>query len=140
MDRHRLPKTAGLRIVAGVVAFQAFGLLVQGVLTLVLVVLANGGFGSRNTNGSPVNQPLLEVALYVTFVVLLGLVLRGLLRGRWWARTPALLTQVFAVLVGWPLLTGPTWWLGALLVVPAVVAAVLLLTPAVAAELENRAR
>lgn len=84
---------------------------------------------------------LLGAALSALLSLLAGAALlavaRGLHRGRRWARSPALLTQLLLVPVAVELLQGPGWYVGGPLLVWAVAVAVLLFLPGVARHLRD---
>jgi uncharacterized membrane protein YoaK (UPF0700 family) len=67
----------------------------------------------------------------------LGLVARGLLRRRGWARSPALVTNLLVLPVAVGLLQGGRWYVGVPLLVWAVAVLGLLFAPGTAAELDE---
>lgn len=61
--------------------------------------------GSHGTTGSDVSPWILTV-VYLAFAALIGLIVRGLVKGKGSARTPYLVTQAFAVVVAQALISG----------------------------------
>ena len=67
--------------------------------------IAIGVYAVSTGHGRISVAPVL-VGLYAVFALLLGFVARGLGQGRRWSRTPFILAQVFALIVGYTLLRG----------------------------------
>lgn len=79
-------------------AFEAAALLI---FTIAV------GIASLNSRGSNTgSSPVAEVAVYLSFVVGLGLIARGLWRRSVFARTPMVLAQVFGLISAWLFLEG----------------------------------
>lgn len=93
------------------------------------------GFGVFVGWETVVGKPLdPATATSVTALALLGgacmlAVARGLLRADRWSRSPAVLTQLFALPVSWSLLQSEQYFFGVPLIVAAVLALGLLLSP-----------
>lgn len=86
------------RQAALVAAFEAAALLI---FTIAV------GIASLNSRGSNTgSSPVAEVAVYLSFVVGLGLIARGLWRRSVFARTPMVLAQVFGLISAWLFLEG----------------------------------
>jgi hypothetical protein len=64
------------------------------------------GVASRSSRGSSVNAAGVEIAIYLAFAVLMGLLARGLARRRPLARTPFLLSQLFVIIIGYTVFAG----------------------------------
>jgi hypothetical protein len=106
------------------------GAVVQGaesVLVLVATVLA--GVDAAAGQSYHVSSGIALTVIGVVAVAALALVAIGLARARRWSRTPALLTQLFAGIVGIYLLQGHRLDWGLALVVFAVVGFAALLSP-----------
>jgi hypothetical protein len=116
-----IPPPPSVRVAAVLVAAEGLGLLVYGGFN------ASGGI-ANHANGV---QLAAQVAYFVVLGGLLGLVCSGLLRGRRWARTPALVAQVVVIAIGlWMAFpSGRLRWGIGLIVLGAVTFA-LLVTPA----------
>jgi hypothetical protein len=82
-----------------------------GVEALVLIGLgAYVGVRGFAGGAASARDAQLVAAMALLTGVALAIVARGLARGRRWARTPAALTQVFALVVAWePLREVPAW-------------------------------
>ena len=106
-----------VRAVAALVAVEGLLLLLGGV-----VEVAGAALGDPTDPAGTIVLGILALAAGVA----LGLVARGLLRGRRWARSPALLTQLIVVPVAWEAV-GPRPLLALPLVIAAALGAVLLL-------------
>jgi hypothetical protein len=100
----------------------------ESVLVLVATVLA--GVDTAAGQSYHVNSGIALTVIGVAAVAALGLVAAGLARARRWSRTPALLTQLFAGIVGIYLLQGHRLDWGLALVVLAVLGFAMLLSPA----------
>ena len=109
-----------LRVAAVVQAAEA-------VLILVATVLA--GVDAASGQSYHVSSGIALTVIGVAAVAALGLVAAGLARARRWSRTPALLTQLFAGIVGIYLLQGHRLDWGLALVVLAVLGFAMLLSP-----------
>ena len=109
-----------LRVAAAVQAGES-------VLILVATVLA--GVDTAAGQSYHANSGIALTVIGVAAVVALGLVAAGLARARRWSRTPALLTQLFAGIVGIYLLQGHRLDWGLALVVLAVLGFAMLLSP-----------
>src|SRR5215470_18598123 len=109
-----------LRAAAAVEAAEA-------VLVLVATVLA--GVDAATGQSYQVSSGIALTAIGVAAVAALALVAAGLARARRWSRTPALLTQLFAGIVGIYLLQGHRLDWGLALVVLAVLGFAALLSP-----------
>jgi hypothetical protein len=108
-------------VVSGVlVGVEALGIAVLAVLTVV----------SGLRNGARTAQVIGQGLYFIVLALLIGVVGAGLLRGRRWSRTPAIVAQLVLIAIGvW--LAGPSgrvlWGIG--LVALGVAAGGLLLTP-----------
>src|SRR5690349_25160786 len=109
-----------LRVAAAVQAAES-------VLILVATVLA--GVDAAAGQSYHVNSGIALTVIGVAAVAALGLVAAGLARARRWSRTPALLTQLFAGIVGIYMLQGHRLDWGLALVVLAVLGFAALLSP-----------
>lgn len=119
-----------LRLAIGITAFEA--------LALVAYAMAIGIAG-RNSRGSTVTATGVEIAIYLVFAALIGLVCFGLLRRNSLARTPYLIVEVFVGIVGWTVLSGDGAWttaVGAVILVLGAVGVVNSLLPGLMALLE----
>jgi hypothetical protein len=99
----------------------------ESVLVLAATVLA--GVDAAGGQSYHVNSGIALTVIGVAAVVALALVAAGLARARRWSRTPALLTQLFAGIVGIYLLQAHRFDWGLALVVLAVLGFALLLSP-----------
>ena len=99
----------------------------ESVLVLVATVLA--GVDAAAGQSYHVNSGIALTIIGVAAVAALGFVAVGLARARRWSRTPALLTQLFAGIVGIYLLQGHRLDWGLALVVLAVLGFAALLSP-----------
>ena len=99
----------------------------ESVLVLVATVLA--GVDAASGQSYHVSSGLALTVIGVAAVAALALVAAGLARARRWSRTPALLTQLFAGIVGIYLLQGHRLDWGLALVVLAVLGFAALLSP-----------
>jgi hypothetical protein len=117
-----------LRASAALVALQALGLVAVAVLYLVELVVSSSDDPAR---------ALVTVALALLAAVGLGLVARGLLAGRRWARSPALVTNLILLPVAFGLLQGSVWYVGIPLLLWALAVLVLLFAPATSAALDE---
>ncbi len=108
--------------------------------SLALVVYAIAiGVAARDSRGSSVTATGWEIAVYLLFAALIGLVWWGLTRRNSLARTPYLLTQAFVVIVGWTVFAGDgvfTKTVGLIILAVGVVGVVVGFTPGLVAELE----
>lgn len=125
-----VPPSWPLRLAIGLSAFQA--------VALVAYAMAIGVAG-RNSRGSTVTATGVEIAVYLVFAALIGLVCFGLVRRNSLARTPYLIVEVFVGIVGWTVLSGDgaaTKAVGAAIVALGVVGVVNALMPALMRQLE----
>jgi hypothetical protein len=99
----------------------------ESVLVLVATVLA--GVDAASGQSYHVSSGIALTVIGVAAVAALALVAAGLARARRWSRTPALLTQLFAGIVGIYLLQGHRLDWGLALVVLAVLGFAALLSP-----------
>jgi hypothetical protein len=99
----------------------------ESVLILVATVLA--GVDAAAGQSYHANSGIALTVIGVAAVAALGLVAAGLARARRWSRTPALLTQLFAGIVGIYLLQGHRLDWGLALVVLAALGFIALLSP-----------
>ena len=99
----------------------------ESVLVLVATVLA--GVDAATGRSYHVNSGVALTVIGVAAVCALALVAAGLARARRWSRTPALLTQLFAGIVGSYLLQGHRLDWGLALVALAVLGFAALLSP-----------
>jgi hypothetical protein len=99
----------------------------ESVLILVATVLA--AVDAAAGQSYHVNSGIALTVIGVAAVAALGFVAAGLARARRWSRTPALLTQLFAGIVGIYLLQGHRLDWGLALVVLAVLGFAMLLSP-----------
>jgi len=86
----RIPPPTQVRVAAVVVLVEAAALVAVGLLTL----------SSGLSNHAGTGQLVAQVAYYVVLAAALGAVAAGLLRGRRWARTPAIVVQLITLGVG----------------------------------------
>ena len=99
----------------------------ESVLVLVATVLA--GVDAASGQSYHVNSGIALTVIGVVAVAALGFVAAGLARARRWSRTPALLTQLFAGIIGIYLLQGHRLDWGLALLVLAVLGFAMLLSP-----------
>jgi hypothetical protein len=99
----------------------------ESLLVLVATVLA--GADAASGQSYHVSSGIALTVIGVAAVAVLALVAAGLARARRWSRTPALLTQLFAGIVGIYLLQGHRLDWGLALVVLAVLGFAALLSP-----------
>jgi hypothetical protein len=99
----------------------------ESVLILVATVLA--GVDAASGQSYHANSGIALTIIGVAAVAALGLVAAGLARARRWSRTPALLTQLFAGIVGIYLLQGHRLDWGLALVALAALGFAMLLSP-----------
>ncbi|GAB3218029.1 hypothetical protein GCM10027586_11030 [Kineococcus gypseus] len=117
-----------LGVVAAVVALEAL-LLLAGAAYLVHGLLVED---AATTVGAAV-----LVVTTLAFAAGVGFCAHGLWRRAAWARSPVLVWQVLQLAAGWPAFSGGQPWVGALLVVPAVLVLVGLFLPPVSAQLSR---
>ena len=108
----------------------------ESALTLAATVLA--GVDAAAGQSYHVSSGIALTVIGVAAVAALGFVAAGLARARRWSRTPALLTQLFAGIVGIYLLQGDRVDWGLALVVLAVLGFAMLLSPASMRALTSR--
>jgi hypothetical protein len=84
------------KIAAGIIRIQSLGILIFALVTLY------GAIATKEID----NQSTLvaEMVIYFVFVVVMWLIARGLLRNNSRAFGPFVLTQLFVIIVAWPLL------------------------------------
>lgn len=85
-----IPPPGTVRVAAILVALQGAGLVLLAAMTLLSGL-------DHGANGAQLGA---QVGYFVILGVALGLVAAGLLRGRRWARSPALVAQVVVIAVG----------------------------------------
>jgi uncharacterized membrane protein (DUF2068 family) len=104
---------------------------------LLLVGLA---YGVAGLAGDPLDRTATELlaAMALGVGVLLLLVARGLSRTAGWARSPAVVAQLFALPVGVGLAQGSAWWTAVPVLGLAAAVLVALATPAARAELSGQ--
>jgi hypothetical protein len=112
------------RTVQALAAIQAIEAV--GVLAAAFIAGLDTGSGKSYRLSSGIAITVIGVCV----ALLLGLVARGLLAGRRWTRTPALLTQLFAAIVAIYLLDAPRYEWGVPALLLAVAGLVLLFSPA----------
>lgn len=120
----------------------AIGLSGAQVLGLVVYAIAIG-VAARNSRGSTVTATGWEIAIYLSFAGLLGLVCWGLIRRSPLARTPFLLAQAFVAIVGWTVFVGDgaiTKTVGALVLAVGVVGLITAFLPGLVVALDPAAR
>ena len=97
MNPASLRRVSHLRVLVALVVLEGLGLVALGIVE---------GVAGRNA-------PSVTAA---AFAVLVGFVLlllaRALARGKGWARGPVVALNLFPVLLGGPLVTAGTWWVG----------------------------
>lgn len=96
---------------------------------------------ARSSRGSSVRATGVEIAIYVAFAVLLGLLARGLARRSPMARTPFLVAQLFVLVVGYTVFAGDgtaTTVVGAVILVVGAVGTVVGFLPGLPATLTGR--
>lgn len=122
-----------LLVALGIGGFQSLGLVGYA----ISILISSNVSGTSGTSGSDVSPNAL-VIIYLSFAMLIGLVLRGLMRRNGSARTPFLLVQGFSFVVAQALISGATGFevgLGWVLVIVGIVGAYVIMTTAVSAEL-----
>jgi O-antigen/teichoic acid export membrane protein len=119
---------SALQTVAALVAAQ--GALLVGIAGFYVVELVVA-------TATDVARALVSALLALVAGVGLWQVGRGLFRGRRWARSPALVTNLILLPVAIGLLQGGRWYLGVPLLTAAVAVVVLLFTSSVNATLEH---
>jgi hypothetical protein len=113
------PRT--VRALAAVQAIEAVGVLAAAIIA---------GLDTGSGKSYQLSSGIAITVIGVCAALLLGLVARGLLAGRRWTRTPALLTQLFAAIVAIYLLEAPRYEWGVPALLLAVAGFVLLFSPA----------
>jgi hypothetical protein len=119
--------SAPLALVGGLVGLQGLGLVVIAVFYLVELVVATA---------SDVTGAIVTALLALASGGGLLLAGRGLMKGRRWARSPALVTNLILVPVAIGLLQGSRWYVGVPLLVWAASVVVMLFSRVVAAALD----
>jgi hypothetical protein len=113
--------------------FQMAGLIGYAISILVSAKTV----GTEGASGSDVSPTFLTL-IYISFAILVGLVLRGLSRRNGSARTPFLLIQGFSLVVAQALISGSESFevgLGWLLIALGIFGAIAIMTSAVSEEL-----
>ena len=113
---------------AALVALQALGL--AGIAVFFVVELAVADADDRG-------RALVTALLALLAAAGLGLVARGLARGRRWARAPALVTNLLVLPVAWGLFQGQRWVIAVALALWSVTVLVLLFAPSTDARLQD---
>lgn len=85
-----IPPPVSVRVAGGLVGLQGVGLLVLAGLTVA----------SGLSNGARTVQLAAQGLYFVVLGALLGLVASGLLRGRRWGRSPALVAEIVVIAIG----------------------------------------
>jgi hypothetical protein len=122
------PKPTTLASCAALVGLEALGLLAVAVFYVVELAVATE---------DDVGRALVSAGLALVAAVGLGLVARGMLAGRRWARSPALVANLLVVPVAIGLLQGGRWYVGLPLLALAVAVLVLLFHPSTAIALDE---
>jgi hypothetical protein len=122
-----LPRTP-VAVVGVLVGLQGLGLVAIASFYLAQLVVATA---------EDLVRALVTALLALLAGVGLLLVARGLLQGRVWARSPALVTNLILVPVAIGLLQGGRWLVGVPLLAAAATVVVLLFAPAVSAALDE---
>ena len=117
-----------LRACAALVALQAIGLAAAAVFIVVELIVSS--------SDDPV-RAVVSGLLALAAAVGLGLVARGLLAGRRWARAPALVTNLILLPVAYGLLQADVWYVGIPLLLWALAVLVLLFAPSTSAALDD---
>jgi hypothetical protein len=117
-----------LRACAALVALQAIGLAAAAVFIVVELIVSS--------SDDPV-RAVVSGLLALAAAVGLGLVARGLLAGRRWARAPALVTNLILLPVAYGLLQADVWYAGIPLLLWALAVLVLLFAPSTSAALDD---
>ena len=110
-------------------------------VALVAYALAIG-IAARDSRGSSITATGWEMAVYLAFAALIGLLCFGLIRRNSLARTPFLVTQAFVVIVGWTVFSGDgglTKAVGVIILVVGVTGVLLGFSPGLAQALESDA-
>jgi hypothetical protein len=113
------PRT--VRALAAIQAIEAVGVLAAAIIA---------GLDTGSGKSYRLSSGIAITVIGVCVALLLGLVARGLLAGRRWSRTPALLTQLFTAIVAIYLLEAPRYEWGVPALLLAVAGFVLLFSPA----------
>ncbi len=103
----------------------------------ISIVISANTMGTEGATGSEVSPTFLAL-IYISFAVLIGLVLRGIIRRNGSARTPFLLVQGFSLVVAQALISGSETFevvLGWFLVLIGLIGAYLIMSSAVSEEL-----
>jgi hypothetical protein len=91
---------------AGRPATLLLAIAIAAVEGLAVLAYAAGIALSGFANPESVAAPAVEVLIYVLFAIGIGLVVKGLVQNRRWARTPFVVVQLFGLVTGWTLLQG----------------------------------
>lgn len=117
----------------------AVGLAIAETVALVVYAIAIA-IAARDSRGATMTATGWEVAVYLAFAVLLGVLTFGLMRRSALARTPFLVAQAFVLIVGWTVFSGDgtvTKTLGALIALVGIVGLVVSFSPAFVASLDG---
>lgn len=114
---------------------------IAGAETLGLIAYIVGiAVASRNSRGSSMTATGWEILVYASFAALLAWLTWGLWRASPLSRTPFLVAQVFAVIIGYTVLAGDGWVTtvaGITLMAVGGVGAIISLSPAMATALSR---
>lgn len=86
-----------LKLAAGIIRIQSIGILAFAVVTFV------GAFVTQDINNW--TTLIVEIFIYLFFVIVMWLIARGLVRGNNRAFGPYVLAQLFVIIIAWPLAT-----------------------------------
>lgn len=86
-----------LKLAAGIIRVQSIGILAFAVVTLV------GAFITKDINNW--TTLIVEIFIYLFFVLVMWFIARGLLRGNNRAFGPYVLAQFFVIIIAWPLVS-----------------------------------
>lgn len=115
--------------------------LIAGAQTIALVLYILGiAVASRDSRGSSMTATGWEILVYAMFAALMAWLTWGLWKASPLARTPFLVAQVFAVIIGYTVLAGDGWVTtvaGVALMAVGGVGAIIALSPAMAAALSR---
>lgn len=122
-------------------AVLRLALAIAGAETVALIAYIFGiALASRESRGSSVTATASEIGVYAAFAALLALLTWGLWRSSPLSRTPFLVAQVFAVIIGYTVLAGDGWVTtaaGIAIMATGGVGVILALSPAMAAALSR---
>lgn len=86
-----------LKLAAGIIRIQSIGIMAFAAVTLV------GAFVTQDINNW--TTLIVEIFIYLFFVIVMWLIARGLMNGNNRAFGPYVLAQLFVIIVAWPLVT-----------------------------------